>query len=183
MKGIFPGRGNVTWRDWYTHDVVNASTTVGANTTLAAPLGHINVHVRDGAVLLLHAEPGYTTTETREGPFSLLVTLPGGSTNASGNSAFGTAYIDDGVSFPPGPNTTLVFAASSTAVTSAPSGSFNISQKLEQITVLGVQMPSQVSLAGTSLNSSSWSYTGAQEKLVVSGVEIDLNEPVDLSWS
>ncbi|KIP03540.1 glycoside hydrolase family 31 protein [Phlebiopsis gigantea 11061_1 CR5-6] len=42
VDGIFPGRGRVTWRDWYTHAAVNA--TAGANTTLAAPLGHINVH-------------------------------------------------------------------------------------------------------------------------------------------
>ncbi len=99
--GIFPGRGQVIWRDWYTQERVNAS--IGTNTTLDAPLGHINVHIRDGAALLLHSSPAYTVEETRQGPFSLLVSL------SSAGEAFGTAFLDDGVSFPPGPSTTVTF--------------------------------------------------------------------------
>lgn len=178
--GIFPGRGNVTWRDWYTHEVVNASS--GGNTSLSAPLGHINVHVRDGAVLLLHAQPAYTTAETRSGPFELLVTLPTG----GNGSAFGTAYIDDGESFPPGANTTLVFRASDGQLSSEPSGSFNITQKLTRITVLGVATsPSNVTLQGSALGNGSWTFEGGKGELVVSGesVEVDLNAPISLEWA
>ncbi|KAL5534874.1 hypothetical protein ACEPAG_1339 [Sanghuangporus baumii] len=182
VDGIFPGRGNVTWRDWYTHEVVNA--TAGGNTTLDAPLGHINVHIRDAAVLLLHSQPAYTTTETRAGPFGLLVTLPS-SENAS---AFGTAYIDDGVSFPPGPNTTLVFEANRGRLTSQPAtgSSFNITSKLAQVTVLGVPtQPSNVTLQGTSLGNGSWTFGASKGELVIegAGVEIDLNENVTVEWA
>ena len=75
----------------------------GGNTTLDAPLSHINVHIGDNSALLLHQEPGYTTYETREGPYALLVSL-----NVAG-TAFGTAYVDDGISFPPGPSLCLTF--------------------------------------------------------------------------
>ncbi|KAL5534914.1 hypothetical protein ACEPAF_3004 [Sanghuangporus sanghuang] len=182
VDGIFPGRGNVTWRDWYTHEVVNA--TAGGNTTLDAPLGHINVHIRDGAVLLLHAQPAYTTAETRAGPFALLVTLPS-SENAS---AFGTAYIDDGVSFPPGPNTTLVFQASPGRITSQPAtgSAFNITSKLTQVTVLGVPtQPSNVALQGTSLANGSWAFNASKGELVIAGdgVEVSFNENVTLEWA
>ncbi|KAJ7431499.1 hypothetical protein B0H11DRAFT_1761913, partial [Mycena galericulata] len=89
---MFPGRGKTIWR-W----LLNGST--GTNTTLSAPLGHINVH--DGAVLLLHQAPAHTTVETLSRPFVLLVTQ-----SASGH-AFGAVYLDDSVSNPPAPCTTI----------------------------------------------------------------------------
>ncbi|KAI0310612.1 glycosyl hydrolases family 31-domain-containing protein, partial [Amylostereum chailletii] len=92
VSGVFPGRGTVTWRDWYTHAPVPARS--GEPTPVDAPLGHIPVHVRSGAVLLLHARPAYTTRETRAGPYALLVSL-----DAAG-AAFGTAYVDDGATMP-----------------------------------------------------------------------------------
>ena len=50
--------------------MVNAK--VSANTTLDAPLGHIPVHMREGAALLLHSRPAYTIAETRDGAYALL---------------------------------------------------------------------------------------------------------------
>jgi alpha-glucosidase (family GH31 glycosyl hydrolase) len=92
----------VPWRDWYTHAVVNAT---GQSTTPDAPISHINVHIQDNSALLLYQEPGYTIYEIREGFYSLLVSL-----NTAG-TAFGTAYVDDGISFPPGPSRSLTFQA------------------------------------------------------------------------
>ena len=87
----------------WTHAVVDA--TPAGNTTLSAPISHINVHIRDGSILLLHQEPAYTIYETREGPYSLLVSL-----NTAG-TASGNAYVDDGESYPPGANRILNFSA------------------------------------------------------------------------
>jgi alpha-glucosidase len=172
LAGIFPGRGSVIWRDWYTHDVVNA--TPGANTTLPAPLGHINVHLRDGSAILLHAQPAYTIEETRQGPFSLLV-----SQGADGK-AFGTAFIDDGISNPPGPSKTLSFVGSKGQLQIRAKGTFDIKQTLQDITILGVNRPTTVTLQGETVKK--WAYFEAQQKLVISGVNGDLNEPVSLSW-
>jgi alpha-glucosidase len=169
--GIFPGRGSVVWRDWYTHAVVNA--TSGGNTTLDAPIGHINVHIRDNSVLLLHQEPAYTIYETQQGPYALLVSL-----NAAG-TAFGTAYVDDGISFPPGPSRSLAFQASEGTLTIESMGEFAIQQKLETITVLGVQKPAEVTLDGPVQG---WTWDEATEALVVSSVSVDLNGQVTLAW-
>ncbi|KAH7923369.1 glycoside hydrolase family 31 protein [Leucogyrophana mollusca] len=172
VDGIFPGRGSVIWRDWYTHSVVNA--TIGANTTLDAPLSHINVHIRDSSALLLHLEPAYTIYETRQGPYSLLVSL-----SASGD-AFGTAYVDDGISYPPGPSRSLTFQAGSGTLKIQSEGAYQIEQKLETITVLGIQRPTQVTLEGQVIQG--WTYQDAQEELVVSNVTVDLNGGATLEW-
>ncbi|KAJ7240162.1 glycosyl hydrolases family 31-domain-containing protein [Mycena haematopus] len=173
VNGIFPGRGKTVWRDWYTHDVVKAAS--GTNTTLAAPLGHINVHIRDGAALLLHQTPAYTTEETRQGPFALLVT------QSANGAAFGSTYFDDGISDPPGPSTTVTVTASKSSVRIASAGKFKIAQKLAQVTVLGVATkPKSVSVGGQAVKS--FTYASAQQKVVLTGLSVDLNKKTTIEW-
>ena len=173
LLGIFPGRGQVIWRDWYTHDIVQASTNGSA--TLSAPLGHINIHVRHGAAILMHAKPAYTIYETRKGPFALLVSQD------SRNRAFGTAYLDDGDSYPPGPNRELTIMASAGEVRIKSRGSFHVDQGLDEATVLGIPArPRSVSVNGNGVRS--WEYFARQNKLVVRGLGVDLNQLVVLRW-
>ncbi|KAJ7623867.1 glycosyl hydrolases family 31-domain-containing protein [Mycena polygramma] len=172
VDGIFPGRGKTIWRDWYTHDVVKANS--GTNTTLAAPLSHINVHIRDGAALLLHETPAYTVEETRQGAFALLVTQ-----SADGH-AFGTTYLDDGVSDPPGPSTIVTVSAGTGSVKISSAGKFNVAQKLAQVTVLGVaKKPSSVLVGG---KAAKFTYASAQQKLVLTGLSVDLNKGATIEW-
>ncbi|KIK64044.1 glycoside hydrolase family 31 protein [Collybiopsis luxurians FD-317 M1] len=175
VGGIFPGRGQVTWRDWYTHAVVNASN---GTATLLAPLTHINVHIRGGAAILMHAKPGYTTTETRSGPFSLLVSLE------SDSHAFGTAYLDDGLSNPPAENRIVTFTATANQLRISSQGDYAVEQKMEQLTILGVsEEPSTVSVGGKNLQSSSWEFVSGLQKLVISEVSIDLNnQETNVTW-
>ncbi|KAJ7307818.1 glycosyl hydrolases family 31-domain-containing protein [Mycena albidolilacea] len=132
VDGVFPGRGNTIWCDWYTHEVVKTVSGNGSNTTLAAPLGHINVHVCHGAVLLLHQSPAYTVEETHQCPFSLLVT------QSLDGHAFGTTYLDDGVSDPPGPSRIVTVHSGRNSLNISTAGAFQISQKLAEVTILGV---------------------------------------------
>lgn len=173
--GIFPGRGSVIWRDWYTHDVVK--TTSGQPTTLSAPLGHINVHIRDGSALLLHSKPAYTIEETRQGPYSLLVS------QTSQGLAHGTAYIDDGVSNPPGPSRVLSFVSTKREVFITGVGAFKVRSELQEITVLGVgDKPTSVWLNGRYVNADMWTYVPRQEKLVAFGLNVSLNQAFSLKW-
>ncbi|KAF7966062.1 hypothetical protein HWV62_40232 [Athelia sp. TMB] len=173
QTGIFPGRSGVIWRDWYTHGVVNSKP--GVATTLSAPLGHINVHIRDGAALLLHADPAYTIAETRAGPFALLVSL------SPNGDAYGTAYVDDGISSPPGPGTTLTFEVGSGQLRIKAEGSFGVEQKLREITILGVnKKPTKVFLRGRAIKS--WSFIEVSEELMLTGVDGDLNRPLSVTW-
>ncbi|PFH48160.1 glycoside hydrolase family 31 protein [Amanita thiersii Skay4041] len=173
VNAVFPGRGEVVWRDWYTHDAVDIAK--GGTTILDAPLGHINVHIRDGAAILLHAAPAYTITETRQGPFSLLV-----SQTKSGR-AFGTAYLDDGESNPPGPSRELTITSVGGQVKITGNGSFRIDQKLDEVNVLGVSSkPTSVTLNGKAVKD--FEYQAQQAKLVARGLGADLNRDVTLGW-
>lgn len=171
--GIFPGRGQVIWRDWYTHKVVNA--TAGGNTTLEAPLGHINVHIRGGSALLLHENPAYTVEETRQGPYALLVAL-----DAHG-SVFGDAYIDDGVSAQPTPSRVVKFHAAGGTLSVGGSGLFSVKQPLETITVLSIAEPRTVNVGEHAVQS--WQYFAAEQKLVVSKLRISLDQATTISWT
>ena len=172
-SGIFPGQGRVTWRDWYSHDVVNAS--ISANTTLSAPLGHIPVHIRDGSAILLHSTPGYTIAETLQSPYSLLVS------QAADGYAFGTAYFDDGESIPPTPNCNAQFHVSKGSLKIESSGTFTVGPKLETVTILGTEKPTKVEVGGQSVNG--WEFFEAQQKLVLSGLDVDLNSPATtITW-
>lgn len=181
--GAFPGQGKTVWRDWWTHDAVNTSN--GSNVTLPAPLGHIPVHIRSGAALLLHASPAYTTTETKAGPYSLLISLD------SSGSAFGNAYIDDGISLPPTPNVTLTFRAENQSVLiQRDEGSFDIGQMLNQVTVLGVpSRPSMIRVDEVPLQGDAWTYESDKERLVIGdqngeGLNIGLSRAsIRLTWS
>ena len=133
------------------------------------------MHIRDGAALLLHAEPAYTIAETRAGPFALLVSL-----SPEGN-AYGTAYVDDGISSPPGPGTTLTFEVGSGQLRVKAEGTFDVEQKLREITVLGVnKKPTKVFLRGRAIKS--WSFIEVAEELMISGVDGDLNRPLSVTW-
>lgn len=149
-------------------------TSISGTITLDAPLGHINVHIRDGAALLLHANPSYTIYETREGPFELLISL------AADGTAFGSVYLDDGESYPPGPSAVVTIRAERYRISITSRGNFHIAQKLEKITILGTQPPSRVSVQTEEV--SNWQYFSTQSKLVLSSVDIDLNEPIDLEF-
>ncbi|KAK7054983.1 hypothetical protein VNI00_003446 [Paramarasmius palmivorus] len=174
VEGTFPGRGQVIWRDFYTHAVVEPSSEGTA--TLSAPLGHINVHVRDGSAILLHAKPAYTTEETRQGPFSLLISL------SQSGEAFGSSYLDDGISNPPGPNTTVSFSVAGNVLHLNPVGEFHVEQKLEEIVILGVAgEPREISLDNATAGS--WDYNPDLKELKVQNLTIDLNVAQMLSWN
>ena len=171
-SGVFPGEGRIIWRDFWTHNVID--TNPGANTTLPAPLGYIPVHIRDGSALLLHSQPAYTITETRAGPYSLLVS------QAADGYAFGDAYIDDGESIPPTPSRRLKFYSSRGTIKITSEGDYDITQKLDTISVLGAGQPKTVVVQGKTITN--YSYAAAQEKLVIEGLSVDLNSEVTVTW-
>jgi alpha-glucosidase len=130
VKGVFPGLvDGGSWFDWYTGRRVEAEA--GVNTTIPAPLGHIPVFVRGGAVLPLQ-EPGYTTTESRNNPWGLIVAL-----DAQG-CASGSLYVDDGESLEPAETLNVSFAASSAQLKAEVQGAFKDTNALGNVTILGV---------------------------------------------
>jgi len=122
----------------------------------------------------MHAEPAYTIEETRQGPFSLLVSL------GSNGTAAGDAYVDDGISDPPGPNTILTFLVAENKLNILSKGEFEISQSMQNVTVLGVsEQPENVQLDG---NDVEWTWNDGTQELVVESANIDLNGDHVLQW-
>uniref|UniRef100_A0A670XY36 Lysosomal alpha-glucosidase-like n=1 Tax=Pseudonaja textilis TaxID=8673 RepID=A0A670XY36_PSETE len=104
-----PGADSVTgyfpkgiWYDYYTGSSVNSS---GESLKMAAPLDHINVHLREGTILPTQ-KPGGSTWVTRRNPLTLIAALSQTST------AWGDLFWDDGDSldtFEKGDYSYLVF--------------------------------------------------------------------------
>jgi alpha-glucosidase len=149
-------------------------------TSLEASIGHIPVHIRGGAVLLLHSSPEYTTAETRAKPYELLVSLD------SDGSAVGSAYVDDGESNPDAEgmlsHRALSFKAQENSLRISGTGSFVIKQQIERITVLGVS-DRQTRATINHSNVGKTSYDPELQRLNLTGLSLNLNSDVVISWS
>lgn len=141
VDGVFPGNGNGNYSgsnaskneiyyDWYTQSPISPSLT--GNVTISAPLGHIPIYIRGGAVLATQPM-ALTTRDARKLPWSVLVAL-----DASG-SANGYLYLDDGESLNPEAIKEVEFEANGTSLTAKVVGGFEDGVPLANVTVMGVQ--------------------------------------------
>ncbi|RMZ81934.1 hypothetical protein DV736_g6646, partial [Chaetothyriales sp. CBS 134916] len=134
VNGIFPGlvEGTDTYYDWYNHSQVIDADNV-KNKTIAAPLGHLPVYIRGGAVLALQ-QLRLTTRDARQSGWSVLV-APG----VNGSSA-GSLYLDDGESIAPNATKTVSFAATGLHLTVSVAGNYSglDDTPLGNVTFLGV---------------------------------------------
>lgn len=133
VQGVFPGLGSTDlYYDWYTHSSIAVPSS--KNTTIAAPLGHIPVYIRGGAVLALQ-QPAMTTTAGRQTPWSLVV-APG-----LNGSAVGSIYLDDGESITLKATKIVTFSSHMGRINATVQGSFTgLDTPLANITILGVTM-------------------------------------------
>jgi alpha-glucosidase len=183
VGGIFPGmNAGEVWYDWYNQSVIAAQTS--PNITIDAPLGHIPVYIRGGSILPTQ-QAGLTTAASRKNPWGLLVAL------SMDNSAMGSLYVDDGESL--NPNATLSvevsfpfyidfvlrsletntaqFQATTSTLTATPSGTYNETIALANVTIMGVTAkPSSVSFAGSNL-ANGWSYNSTSKVLAVTQLD------------
>ncbi|KAI8933878.1 hypothetical protein NX059_009575 [Plenodomus lindquistii] len=163
VNGIFPGVvDGENWYDWYTGEDVKAQA--GVNTTISAPLGHIPVYVRGGAVLPTQ-EPGYTTTESRENPWGLIVAL------SRAGEASGSLYVDDGESLEPSETLDIAFAAQSGSLKADVKGNYKDSNALGNVTIMGVTRGcGQVKLNGQAIDASKVDYNQTSSVLRLTGL-------------
>ncbi|KAI5272953.1 putative alpha-glucosidase [Aureobasidium subglaciale] len=163
VNGVFPGsKDGVVWYDWYTQTAVNA--TPGANITMDAPLGHINVHIRGGSVLP-QQEAGLTTRACRSSPWSIIAAL------SIDGTATGSLYIDDGESIIQNATLFVDFTAKKQHLYASARGTWQEKNALTNITILGVQEePQTVSFDGQVLTSGV-DYNGTSKVLKVTGLQ------------
>jgi alpha-glucosidase len=163
VDGIFPGSKEGTiWYDWYNQTAISAAP--GANVTMDAPLGHINVHIRGGSVLP-QQEPGLTTTAVRSSTWSVICAL-----SAQG-TATGSLYIDDGESIIQKATLLVDFTAENKRLYASARGLWQEKNPLANVTVLGVQSaPAHVSLNGMVLTGGV-AYNETSKVLKISGLQ------------
>ncbi|KAI9654492.1 MAG: hypothetical protein M1821_006582 [Bathelium mastoideum] len=140
VQGVFPGvSSGVKWYDWYTLQQVQVAP--GENKTLAAPLEHINVHVKGGSILPLQ-KAGNTTSTSRKSPWSLLIALD------KTGSAEGDLYLDDGLSLVQNATKVVQFNFANNTLHAVVSGSYNDGIPLANVTIAGIQTsPKSVSVS------------------------------------
>lgn len=136
LAGIGEG---TRWYDWYTLEEVSAGPH--ENVTLSAPIEHINVHARGGAIFTLQT-PAYTTEETKNNPYSLLVALD------DNESATGMVYLDDGVSLVPNATKIVQYTYSDGCLRSSIEGSYQESAALANITIVGLKSEPSIYCVG-----------------------------------
>lgn len=132
VNGVFPGNGvDECYYDWYTQAPVSSSLT--GNVTIDAPLGHIPVYIRGGAIL--PTQPmALTTRDARKLPWSVLVAL------GLDGSASGYLYLDDGESVNPDAikEVDLSIGHNGKSLVASVSGTFEDGIPLANVTVMGV---------------------------------------------
>lgn len=126
VEGQFP-KG--TWYDWYNYDSIKVSSGV-KTVTLDAPLVHIPVHIRGGAIVPTKT-PKYTVGETYETDYNLVIALD------DKDQATGRLYIDDGNSLEVKSSSDITFNYKKGKLSA--SGSFNYGQaeNIGSITIIG----------------------------------------------
>lgn len=156
--------------------------------TLAAPLGHMPVHIISGSALLIYREPKQTLTETRKGPFALIVSLD------NEGRAKGEAIVDDGITIGgelcdwkrvrthrPGLSKTLSFRVEDRKLYISATGDFAVPNYLTRLIVLGMDArPTAVEAQGISVEDLQWQ--GNVGTLTVGGFSIELDGEVTVSW-
>ncbi|KAL9634028.1 MAG: hypothetical protein Q9164_004334 [Protoblastenia rupestris] len=164
VNGVFPGVGKgEVYYDWYNQSAVVARP--GENVTLQAPLGHIPVFLRGGYVVPVQ-EPAMVTRDARRNPWGVIVAL------GLEGSARGELYVDDGESLVQENGTLFVeFTAADSALYASPRGTYNDTNPLANVTVLGVQQPAtNVSLNGVMVPESGVNYNTTSKALFVTGL-------------
>jgi alpha-glucosidase len=165
VQGVFPGAGKgEVYYDWYTQTAQTASA--GQNVTLAAPLGHIPVHIRGGHILATQPM-AMVTRDARKQPWSLLVAL------GTEGSASGSLYLDDGESLNPHTKLYVEMAASKNRIYASARGYYDDENPLANVTVMGVaKAPAgKVTLNGAAVDAKSVKYDAGAKLLKITGLQ------------
>jgi alpha-glucosidase len=164
VGGVFPGlKDGIIWYDWYSQSPMT-NVSAGQNVTIDAPLGHIPLYLRGGSILPMQ-EPAMTTYDARRSPWALLVAL-----DAQG-SATGSLYLDDGESLVQNATLFVNFIASNNSLCSSSTGTYNSSQRLANVTIMGVNSaPQNLTLNGQQLGSA-WVYNDTTKAIAVTRLD------------
>nr|XP_023423179.1 uncharacterized protein LOC100714419 [Cavia porcellus] len=179
VKAYFPG---AHWYDYYTGVNINAR---GQWKDVAAPLDHINLHVRGGYILPLQ-EPALNTHLSRKNPLSLLIALD------ENKEARGELFWDDGESKDTVANNVYLLCEFSATQNRL---EVKISQStykdpnnlaFQEIKILGIEEPINVTVKHNgvlSQASPNVTYDPNLKVAIISDINLVLGEAYTVEWS
>ncbi|KAM5190698.1 maltase-glucoamylase [Callospermophilus lateralis] len=170
------------WYDYYTGANTNAR---GVWKDLAAPLNHINLHVRGGYILPLQ-EPALNTHLSRQNPLGLIIALD------ENNEASGELFWDDGASIDTVDNKVYLFCEFSATQNrldvkiSQPTYKDPNNLAFQQIKIFGTQEPSNITVKhnGVLIQAAPKVTYDAQLKVaIITEISLVLGEEYTVEWN
>ncbi|KAI8085340.1 alpha glucosidase [Thamnidium elegans] len=121
------------WYDWYTHDILKTSSVKEKFIiTLDAPLTHVPVHIRGGAIIITKL-PELLVDKTYATPYNIIIALN------ENRHAFGRLYIDDGYSIQPANKSSINFIFTGNTLTVNGQFNYRDTESIGNITILSHQ--------------------------------------------
>ncbi|KAI7854312.1 alpha glucosidase [Circinella umbellata] len=161
------------WYDWYTmkpvDDIVDSERTI----TLDAPLTHIPVHVRGGAIVPLKT-PTLLVEETYESPYDLLIALD------HNGEAQGRLYIDDGHSIEQSETSDITFTFKHGVLKVHGKFGYSKAEKLGTIKIVGAHIRGMETASTT--NKETVNITKEDDAAVLEDLNIDLTSSFSLHF-
>jgi alpha-glucosidase len=169
VNGVFPGlvEGTEAYYDWYTHMPVPVPES--KNTTIQAPLGHLPVYIRRGAILACQ-QMRLTTRDARNSGWSILVTPDVKASD--GVPSVGELYLDDGESLKPNATKMVNFRAKALQLNATVTGSYEgLNTQLGNVTFLGVMsQPASLKVTLNGMGVGQAVYNSTAKTVFVGGV-------------
>lgn len=120
------------WYDWYDYSVLGNRTQDDFVITLDAPLTHIPVHIRGGAIIITKS-PKLLVKDTFSTPYNLIIALD------DNREAYGRLYIDDGYSINPEEKSNVNFIFTGKALTVNGQFNYHGAESIGNVTILSHQ--------------------------------------------
>jgi alpha-glucosidase len=171
VKAQFPGG---QWYDWYTHELTvdNKSNKKVKTVTLDAPLTHIPIHIRGGAIIPTKT-PKYTVGETYATPYNLVIALD------KKGEASGRLYIDDGESLKVKSSSDITFTYKNGHLKASGKFGYKKAEKIGSITIIGKQASK---LQKAQVGKKTTKLTHGKNDVTLEGVSIDLSKSFSIEF-
>ncbi|KAI7897105.1 alpha glucosidase [Mucor mucedo] len=117
------------WYDWYDYSILRNRSEDNFSVTLDAPLTHIPIHIRGGAIMITKS-PKLLVKDTFSTPYDLIIALD------EYKQAFGRLYIDDGFSINPERKSNINFIFTGNTLTVNGQFNYHGAESIGKITIL-----------------------------------------------
>lgn len=161
------------WYDWYTHKVTSKNDKKVKTVTIDAPLTHIPVHIRGGAILPTKTAK-YTVDETYATDYNLVVALD------KNGQATGRLYIDDGESLNVHSKSDITFEYKHGKLTAKGEFGYAKAEKLGSVTIIS---ESANKLNKATVNKKSFKLTHDTNSATVSGLSVSLTKSFSIDFN